>query len=234
MEPTPPTASPTATATPSALVAAPCTFCQASSGSFALSHNAPATSSAAAGFGHRPPGLRRRQLRLRPGVEQHLADVDVVHAVHQGQVGLGHDGEPVTLQTLDHVHLPQRPRAIQPPGHHPTDELPQLLHRAGSWQGGAPDVEGQVEALVVHPDRRGEPGRDVADTLPIARDVGDPLPDQRDQPLVVQAVGLGVEDVDRRDVRRRVRGVQHEQGHLQRRQSLRHRHSPPSRASPVP
>ena len=57
------------------------------------------------------------------------------------QVRLGHHSEPVALQALDHVHLPQRPRPIQPTGDHPADELAQLLHRAGSGQGRASDVK---------------------------------------------------------------------------------------------
>ena len=172
---------------------------------------------------HRPPRLGRGQIGLRTRVEQHLADVDVVHAVDQGQMGLRHDREAIAFQPFDDVDLPQRPRSIQPPGHHSADELAQLLHRSRSWQRRPADVEGEVEALVVHPDRGGQPDRHVADPLPVTRDVRDPLADQSDEPLVVEAVGFGVEDVDGGHVGWRMRGVQHEQGHLQRRQSLRHR-----------
>ena len=86
--------------------------------------------------------------------------------------------EPVVRQPLDQVHLPQRPRAVQPPGQHPPDELPELFRRSRPRQRRAPHVEGEVEVLVVDPDRPGQPGRHAADPLPIARHEGDPFPDQ--------------------------------------------------------
>ena len=151
------------------------------SGSCALSHSAPAISSTAVGLGHRVPGLRRRRARRHPGVGRRSSTwpmSTVSMPSTRLRCDLGHQGEPVVLQALDHVHLPQRPGPVEPAGEHPADELAELLHRAGSRQRRAADVIGQVEVLVVHPDRAGEPGRDAADPLPIARDVSDPLPDQ--------------------------------------------------------
>ena len=77
--------------------------------------------------------------------------------------------------------------------------------------------------FVVDPYRSSELRGNPSHSLPIARHKGDPLADQRDEPLVVEVVRAGVEDVDGPDMARGVRGVQGQQRHLERRQPLRHR-----------
>ena len=223
---------PTATATPSAPGQRPAQVLHGAAGSWALSQSAPTSSSTEVGSGSGCQLSVRTSagdaVRLGDGVQQHLADIDRVDAVDQSEVGLGHQGEPVVLQTLDQVHLPERPRPVQPAGQDPADELPQLFRRTRPRQRRAAHVEGEVEVLVVHPDRAGQPGRHAADPLPVARHEGDPVPDQPDQPLVVEGLAAGVEDVDGADVARRVRGVQGQQRHLQGGQALRHALSLPA------
>ncbi len=167
-------------------------------------------------------GRSGNAVRLDDRVEQDLADVHRVDAVDQGEVGLGDQGEPVVGQTLDQVHLPQRPGPIQPPGHDPPDELPELGRRPGPRQRRAPHVVGEVEVLVVHPDRPGQPGGHAADPLPVAGHEGDAFADQGDQTLVVERLTAGIEDVHRADMARRVCRVQGQQRHLDRSQALRH------------
>ena len=57
----------------------------------------------------------------------------------------------------------------------PGDELLQLLVGARPGQRRAAHVVGDVEVLVVDPHRVGEPARDLADPLPVARDERDAL-----------------------------------------------------------
>jgi len=59
----------------------------------------------------------------------------------------------------------------------------------------APDVIGDVEVAVVDPDRPGQAERDLADLLPVARDLRQPGLDGRQQRLVAQA-GRGLRRMD--------------------------------------
>src|SRR5687768_1041012 len=83
-------------------------------------------------------------------------------------------------------------------------------------------MEGEVEVLVVHPDRGGEPCGNPTDTLPVPRHERDALADQRNQPLVVEALSTGVENVDSTDVARSVDCIQGQQGNLERCEPLWH------------
>jgi hypothetical protein len=68
-------------------------------------------------------------------------------------MGLGNQREPVVLQTLNQIHLPQRPRSIEPPGQHSTYELSELSQTARARQRRPADMEGEVEILVIGPYR---------------------------------------------------------------------------------
>ena len=57
------------------------------------------------------------------------------------------------LQPLDEVHLPQRPGAVQRSGDDARHELLELLHGARAGQRRLPHVVGEVEVVVVDPDR---------------------------------------------------------------------------------
>src|SRR5215208_3322852 len=156
------------------------------------------------------------------GVQQHLANLNVVNSIHQAQMGLGNQREPVVLQTFDQVQLPQRSRSVEPAGEHPADELPQLGEAARVRQRRAADVKREVKVLIIDPDRSGKLRGNAAHPLPIPRHESDPLPDERDQPLVVKALWTGVEDVDGTDMAGRVCGVQGQQRDLEGRKPLRH------------
>ena len=81
---------------------------------------------------------------------------------------------------------------------------------------------GEVEVLVVHPDRVGQPAGDLAHALAVARHVGDPGRDQREQAVVVETSALWLEDHDRADVHGRRRLLQVEEGGVDGRQPVRH------------
>ena len=83
-----------------------------------------------------------------------------------------------SLEALDEVDLPQRPAAVERPGGDPRDELAQLVHRPGPRQRGAAYVVAEVEVLVVHPDRVGQPAGHRLQPLAVARHEGDPVGDQ--------------------------------------------------------
>jgi len=86
-------------------------------------------------------------------------------------------------------------------------------------------VEGEIESLIVNPHRARQAGRHRAYSLPVAGYERDPFLNQTDQMLIVKTALTSLEDVNGADVPRRVRGVQRQHRHLERRQSLWHRHS---------
>jgi hypothetical protein len=63
-------------------------------------------------------------------------------------------------------------------------------------------VEGDVEIGVVHPDRVGEVTRHPADLLPVARDQTDPVFDELDQAVVVEALRRWLEHKEAAHVHR--------------------------------
>ena len=81
---------------------------------------------------------------------------------------------------------------------------------------------GDVEVLVVDPHRVGQAAGDLADPLPVAGHEGDPRRDERDQPVVVEAVVRWLEHHDRADVHRRRRLLQVEEGRVEGRQAVGH------------
>ena len=109
------------------------------------------------GGGH--PAVVDQLARAGVDVEQHLAEVDGRDAVDQDLVGLGEQRDPAVLEPLDEVHLPQRTVGVEPARHDPRGQLAQLVHRARTRQRGAAYVVGEVEVLVVDPDRVGQAAR---------------------------------------------------------------------------
>ena len=156
-------------------------------------------------LGPRPPRGEDAVAGGGVAVDQDVADVDRADAVDEAVVGLGDDREAVLGQTFDEVDLPERARAVQRPGLDAGDELFELLVGARSRQGAAPHVVAHVELLVVHPHRVREATGNGLDLLAVARDVGDPLADQRHEALVVEAAFGRVEHHHRADVHRRRR-----------------------------
>src|SRR4029450_509229 len=96
------------------------------------------------------------------------------------------------------------------------DEFPELGQGARPRQRGASYVEGQIEVLIIDPPRGAEPRRNTAHPLPIPRHECDPLADEPDQALVLEAPRTRVENVDRTDVAWSVRRIQGQQGNLER------------------
>ena len=167
--------------------AADLAFSTSSPGRRTISATASNTSCGDAGLRLRHPQALRRRPRRRGHVQDHLADLDRADAVDHRVMGLGDHRDPVPLQALDQVHLPQRPAVVQRPGHQPGRQVAQLLVAARLGQGRAADVVGDVEVGVVDPDRTGQPARHLDHLLPVAGHQGQPLLDQRDQAVVVEA-----------------------------------------------
>ena len=110
------------------------------------------------------------------GGEAPLQQPGGADAVHQGVVDLGVDREPVALQPLDEVALPQRPVVGQLGGVQPAHQRQQLADPAGLGQRGVPHVVLEVHLVV------GDPG---------------PLPQRRQRavrPLAERGGDLGVGD----------------------------------------
>ena len=170
----------------------------------------------------RHPVVALELLALGAGVEQHLAEVDGLDAVDEDLVALREQRDPALGEALDEVDLPERAVHVEGPAHDPADQLAQLLHGAGARQAGAPYVEGQVEAVVVDPDRVGQPAGHLLQPLAVAGHERDPVGDQRGQVGVVEAVPARLEDLQRRVVHGAGGGVRGQEGEVARPQSLAH------------
>ena len=81
---------------------------------------------------------------------------------------LHEQGEAVVGETFDHPQLPERLSAVELLRHDASGESLQLRVVARTRQRRVADVVGQVEVIVVDPDRLVE-DRDPAETLPVAR-----------------------------------------------------------------
>jgi hypothetical protein len=142
---------------------------------------------------------------LGRAVQQHLREVDGVHAVDEHLVGLGEHRDPPPFEALDEVDLPQRTVSVQGAGDDPRHQLEELVGRPGARQRGAAYVVAEVEVRVVHPDGVGQPTGDGRDPLAVAGNERDPVADQLDEARVVEPRVTGFEDLDRRVVSRRRR-----------------------------
>ena len=117
-------------------------------------------------------------------------------------------------QPVDHVQLPQRPRAVERAREDARHLLGELLVVAGRGQRQFAHVEIQVEVLVVHPVRVVEPQRDLDEPPAERREQRQPL---LEQALHVAAVelparrGRRVEDRDSADVPRLARRLERQE-----------------------
>ena len=171
----------------------------------------------------RGPLVAAQALDLGALVEQHLPQVDGGHAVHERLVGLRQHRDAAVGEALDEVDLPQRLGAVQRTGDDAGDQLAQLLEAAGARQCGAAYVVAEVEVRVVDPDRVGQPAGDLLDLLPVARHERDPVTDQLDQLVVVEARVARVEDLDRGVVHGRRRRLLGQEGEVPGPEPLAHR-----------
>ena len=174
------------------------------------------------------PPVVHEVARTGVDVEQHLAEVDGGDAVDEDLVGLRQHGHPATLEALDEVDLPQRPVRVEPARHDPPGQLAELVQGARAGQRGAAYVVGEVEVLVVDPDRVGQAARHPAYVLAVAGHERDPVVDVGEQRVVVEAGVGGVEDLEGRVVHRRLRGLVGQQSEVTRAQSLAHGANPQS------
>ena len=99
----------------------------------------------------------------------------------------------------------------------------------GRGQRRAAYVVGEVEVLVVDPDRVGEAARDAAYVLAVARHERDPVVDVRQQGVVVEARVARVEDLEGRVVHGRLRRLLGQQSEVARAQPLAHPANPSPR-----
>jgi hypothetical protein len=121
-------------------------------------------------FGHpRRRGLARGR-PLDGQVEKHRREVDARDAVDHGVMGLREHREPARSEALDEPQLPQRLGAVEGLGEDPAGEVEQRPLRAGRRQPGVADVEGEVEARIVDPQRPSGVQRRGRELLPVARD----------------------------------------------------------------
>ena len=155
-------------------------------------------------------------------LEDDLADVHRGHAVDHRLVRLAEECEAIPLDAFDQVHLPERVAPVERPAHDPGDEVIELAQRAGCRQGGSAYVEGDVEALIVDPDGRGESPGHLAQPLPVARDVGDAIADELDEALVIQGARLLLEESEAADVHGRGRALEIEERRVESGEAVGH------------
>ncbi len=132
----------------------------------------------------------------RGDVEEDLTKIDRLDAVDQQLVRLREHCHSAALQALDEIDLPERASAVERAGDDPGREFQQLGHGARLRQGGSTHVEGEVEVGIVDPHRVGQIPGHTGDPLAIAGDERDPVGDQVDQRVIVQAAFAGLEDLD--------------------------------------
>ena len=180
-----------------------------------------------------PPLVASQGLRRGRGVEQDLTQIHRLDPVDEGEMGFREHRDVSPGEALDEVDLPERPAAVEGPGHDPTDQLAQLVHAARTGQRRAAYVIAEVEVGVVDPDRVGQPAGDRPQLLPVARDERDPVADQLHQPVVVEARVAGVEDLDGGVVHRGGRRLEREELQVAGAQPLMHPVSSDSSVSTV-
>ena len=87
-------------------------------------------------------------------------------------MALDQDGEPVALQTFDQIHLPERLLAVQGLGEDPVRQGDEFPLGARRGKGRVTHVEGDVEGVVIDPERPADVHRRVGQPLPIPRNQG--------------------------------------------------------------
>jgi hypothetical protein len=125
----------------------------------------------------------RDRLRHRPQVEQHRHQVHAGDAVHERVVVLGDQREAPALEALHEPGLPQRLGAVERLGVDAGGERPQLVLGARLGERGVADVELEVEARVVHPQRPAALQGRERELLAVARDEVQPRADVVDERL---------------------------------------------------
>jgi hypothetical protein len=100
-------------------------------------------------------------------------------------MNLGDDGEAVVLQALDDPKFPQRLGTVELLGNDSPGQALELLITAGAGQAGVPDVEVEVEVIVIDPDRS-----------PVARYEGQPLAIPGYVLKLSEDVGFDPSDID--------------------------------------
>ncbi len=157
---------------------------------------------------------------LRVRVEDHGADVDRRHPVHERVVGLVDVGVAAAAEPLDEVQLPERPSKVQRLGHQPSDQLAQLGVVARAWQRDAPHVPLEIEARVIGPDRVVEAERRARHALAETRDEVEPLVDMGEQ--LVERRGFPDDDDRRAHVHVDGSSLGQKRGHVGGREPVAH------------
>jgi hypothetical protein len=130
---------------------------------------------------------------------------------------LGEDGDLAARQTLDHPHLPQRSRPVEPdPGEVPGD-LGEFGLPTGSRYGEPVDVPVDVEVAVLDPQGVVDVDRHPLELAMEHRDVAHPVLEVVLEAREGVAVGdrLGVEQDDPADVHELLRCLQVEEARIQ-------------------
>ena len=66
---------------------------------------------------------------------------------------LGQQGKAIALHSFDEVDLPQGMASVEGATHDAGDQIIELAQCAGGRESRSPHMEGDVECLVIHPDR---------------------------------------------------------------------------------
>ncbi len=101
----------------------------------------------------RDPGRWRLGSGHRFEIEDREGEFEYGHAVSHDVVDLEHHGDAVTLEAFDDPDLPERPAAVEGHLEQHRHEGAQLGKTTGTRQCRRPHVVGDVERLVVDPDR---------------------------------------------------------------------------------
>lgn len=155
-------------------------------------------------FGRRRLGDVGVAVTIGSGLQVHPAGQQVRRGdtVGQGVVDLAEHGDAPVGQTLDQVHLPQRPAAVQRRAGDPADRLVELASTARSLDAIGADVVLQVDFGVLPPHRMVELERNV-DQFPAERiELVEPAVDDLAQLLDTEGGPTEVVEFDDRQFQR--------------------------------
>ena len=146
-------------------------------------------------------------------------------------MGLLDDRHPVALQALDEPQLPERPAAVEHLALQTRHQRLELLLVAGMGQGGEADVVGEVEGVVVDPDRPALLEGHRHEPLAEARDEVEPAPDDRSRLVDAEPAALveerpAFEHRERAHVHRRLGSLHVEERRVLAAQSVVHEDLP--------
>jgi len=173
----------------------------------------------------RLPRHRVRDRDVGREVEQDGGDVDTGDAVDEGVMGLLDEGDVAALQAFDEPQLPQGPAPVEQLGLEPLEQGEELGPVAGAGERRQAHVVGDVEAIVVDPDRVPGVQRHVLQPLTEPWDAMQPRRDEiADRADPESSFGgeerLALEDGQRADVHRGLEALEVQEAGVERAQPV--------------